>query len=80
DTADTNSCALGTLTTSAVASCSYRLKVRTTATQGFTIHWTSDGGLDSGGTATIDAVVPDDEVTAGQEEYGVAFYPGAVTD
>ena len=80
DTADTNVCALGTLTTSAVSTCSYRLKVRTTATEGYTIHWTSDGGLDSSGTATIDAIAVSTAVAAGTEGYGVQFYPGAVTD
>jgi hypothetical protein len=81
DTVATATCPLGTLTTGAVSNCQYRLKVRTTATQGYTISWTSDGGLDtSGAAATIDAVINAQVVTAGIEGYGVAFTPGANTD
>lgn len=80
DTADTSTCALGTLVSTAVSTCSYRLKVRTTATEGYTISWTSDGGLDASGVSTIDAIAVSTAVTAGVEGYGVQFYPGATTD
>lgn len=80
DTADTNACALGTLNTTSVSTCNYALKVRTTATIGYTISWTSDGELDRSGTATIDAIAMNTAVAVGVEGYGVTFTPGANTD
>lgn len=82
DTADTNDCDLGVLSSSAVSTCNYRLKVRTNASDGYTISWTSDGGLDTAdGVSDIDAVTEaDGSVTTGVEEYGVAFYGGENTD
>jgi len=79
DSADTNSCALGTLVTTAVSTCNYALKVRTTATNGYTISWTSDGDLGTG-TASIDAVAQNTAVISGAENYGVEFLPGTNTN
>jgi len=82
DTADTNDCDLGVLSSSSVSTCNYRLKVKTNASSGYTVSWTSDGALDtSDGTSDIDAVTEaDGSVTAGAEEYGVAFYGGENSD
>lgn len=82
DTADTNTCALGTLSTGSVATCNYMLKVRTNASEGYTVSWTRDGDLNDGtGTKTIDAVSEaDGNITAGSEEYGVRFYGGENSD
>jgi len=80
DTADQNSCDLGTLTTGQVSTCNYRLKVRTTATNGYSMSWTSDGDLDTAGGATIASIGVSTAVTAGTEGYGVEFFPGANTD
>lgn len=79
DLAATSTCALGTLSTLTVSTCGYRLKIRTTATNGYTISWTSDGGLDNSGNATIDAVLPSTAVAAGTEGYGVELTPSGNT-
>jgi hypothetical protein len=71
DTADTNECPLGILTTSSVATCSYRLAVATNASGGFQVQINSDGGLNSGAN-DINAIAEDSTVTAGTEGYGIA--------
>ena len=81
DTANTNACALGVLSTASNSSCEYRLKVRTNASDGYYISWKSDGALNSG-TADIDAIIEDSGAVgpAGTiEEYGVQFAPGTIT-
>lgn len=85
DTADTNVCALGTLTIAAVNTCAYRLKVTTNADNGFTINILSDGDLRKSGSGDvadsedIDPVTEDTTVTAGTEDYGIAVTGGSVT-
>ena len=85
DSADTNSCDLGVLTTTAVAECSYRLKVATNANNGFTVSITTDGDLRRAGTGDvadaddIDLIAEDSTVTAGTEGYGIAFDGGSIT-
>ncbi len=73
--ADTNACALGTINTTAVSTCSYRLKIGTNTTTGFQVGLWADDQLNQT-TITIDI---DDmtegvanTVTAGTEEYGIA--------
>ncbi len=71
DTADTNECPLGILTTSGVSTCSYRLAVATNASGGFQVQINSDGTLNSGAN-DINAIAEDGTVTAGTEGYGIA--------
>jgi len=72
DTADTNVCDLGELSTSSVSTCDYRVAVGTNASGGLQVQITSDGDLDTAGGDTIDAVTEDNTVTAGTEDYGIA--------
>lgn len=61
--------ALGTLTTSSVASGSYTVTTSTNAPFGFTTYVVDDGNLRSGANDIDD--VADGTVTAGSEEYGI---------
>ncbi len=85
DTADTNTCDLGVLTTTSVSTCSYRLKVATNAASGYTISVKTDGDLRKSGSGDvadaldIDPVTEDTVVTAGTEAYGIAFNGGSIT-
>jgi hypothetical protein len=81
DTADTNICDLGTVSTASVASCSYRLKVTTNATSGYTISISADGGLTNGtSTVTNAAAGPTGtNLTAGIEAYGATVNAGSIT-
>ena len=77
DDADTNACDLGTLDSGTVNTCDYRLAIETAANGGFTAYiddTSGSPGLTSGAN-DIDAIVEDvgGTVTAGDEEYGVAF-------
>lgn len=85
DTGDTNACDLGTLTTSAVNTCAYRIKVNTNANSGYTVTINSDGDLRKSGSGDVadaedlDPIVENNTVTAGTEGYGIAFNGGAAT-
>ena len=57
DTADKNTCNLGTLTTSSVASCSYRIKPATNAENGYTVLVATQSGLNIGGYSLSNAAV-----------------------
>jgi hypothetical protein len=46
-------CDLGSMTTAAEATCSYRLKISTNAALGFTVNVNTNGGLSNQGYATI---------------------------
>lgn len=91
DTTDTNACDLGTLTTAAVGSCSYRLKVSTNASDGYLVRINSNGDLLKAGSG--DVLDPDDidkitedgagalgTVTAGTEGYGAKLLAGSATN
>jgi hypothetical protein len=79
DSAETNSCALGILSTSAVATCSYRLKVATNAFSGYAVSIIADGALRDG-TKDIDAIGEGTTVAAGTEGYGIALSAGAASE
>lgn len=68
-TVEQHTCDLGVLSTSAVNSCSYRLKIQTNAQNGFGGKIKEDHDLATG-YATL-TNVGDLQVTAGFEEYGV---------
>jgi len=72
-------CVLGVLTTAAVGTCSYRLKVSTNAASGYTVSYSSDTRLTNGTYPFTDAVVggTGTTVAAGTEGYGVILTPGA---
>ncbi|MEM1312514.1 MAG: hypothetical protein AAGF07_03555 [Patescibacteria group bacterium] len=87
DTANTNTCDLGTLLTVQAATCAYRLKVFTNAANGYTVSMSASGDLAStdhnfsnaaagnGGTGGDDI----SNATAGTEKYGAVITPGATT-
>jgi len=79
-----NTCALGTLTTSTVEDCQYTLAVGTNAVNGavITIQGITDGtnaNLNKDGTPAsfINDIANDGTVTAGTEGYGVTLVGGA---
>jgi hypothetical protein len=80
DTADTNLCDLGTASTTAVNTCSYRLKVSTNASNGYTIAMLVDGNLTNGSTSITNASAgpTGTTVVAGTEMYGATVAGGAI--
>lgn len=76
DDGDTNACALGTLQSSSVSTCAYRVAVSTAAESGVDVYvddTSSNAGLTANaGANNIDVVIEGDTVTAGDEEYGIA--------
>lgn len=84
DTANINTCDFGTVDTSSVYSCAYRLKVGTNAANGYTIAVASSGSLSSGASNITNAAVGTGgaggtTITAGTESYGVVITPGTIT-
>jgi len=83
-TISSNTCALGTLTTGSVSTCSYTLAVGTNADNGakITIQAISDGtnaylNKDGAPGTYIDDIAENNTVTAGTEGYGIAVTGGA---
>lgn len=76
DSATTNSCSLGTLSTSATSTCSYRLRIQTNAASGFAATIKANQDLATG-SATITQVTNDTPATAGTEAYGIGTLTGA---
>ena len=75
DTANTNTCDLGTITTSSVATCSYRLKVGANGT-GYVISVNTSGNFTNGSTFFTNAAAGTagtggTAFAAGTENYGV---------
>lgn len=77
DTADTNTCALGVLSPTAINSCSYRLRIATNASNGFNSTILADADLNSSGNATITNIVNDVAFAAGTEAYGISTLTAA---
>ncbi|HWQ99982.1 MAG TPA: hypothetical protein VN397_04030 [Candidatus Methylomirabilis sp.] len=77
DTANTNTCALGVLSTTAVSSCSYRLRIATNATNGFNSTILADLDFNSNGNATMTNIVNDTAFAAGTEAYGISTLTAA---
>jgi hypothetical protein len=76
DAANTNSCALGTLTTAATSTCDYRLRVETNASNGFTATIVGNHDLASG-SATMTSATDNGNANAGTEGYGISSLTGA---
>jgi hypothetical protein len=87
DTANVNTCDMGTASTTAVSSCSYRLKVSTNAVNGYTISMKASGVLTNGSYAVNSAAAGSggtggtdvSNATAGTENYGVFIAKGSAT-
>lgn len=80
DSADTNSCALGTLSTGAIATCSYRLRIATNAAGGFQSRIQANQDFaNSQHTATFTNIGDNGTFTAGTEAYGIQVLTGATS-
>jgi len=84
DTANTNLCDMGTLTTTAVGTCGYRLKVGTNATNGYTVNVATSGNLTTGTASLPNAAVGaggtgGTAITAGTPRYGAVITKGSAT-
>lgn len=87
DTANQNSCSLGTLSVINSSTCSYRLKVQTNAINGYTVYVQTDGGLTNGSYNFSEANLGTgggggtliNNSTAGVEKYGIVVTPGSAT-
>jgi len=84
DNANTNLCDMGTLSTTTVSTCSYRLKTATNATNGYSISVNTSGNLVSGAKSFANAAVGTGgaggtNIVAGTERYGAVITKGAVT-
>jgi hypothetical protein len=79
DSASSNVCQLGILTTYEVRICSYRLRIATNASSGFTATLEPDEPFNYAGTATMTSVLNDMSFASGTEAYGIAFLVGATS-
>ena len=87
DTANSNTCDLGTASITGLSSCSYRLKITTNSESGFSVFVHTSGSL-SNGVSIIQDALPGSSgsggsdisnSTAGTERYGVTITPGSIT-
>jgi hypothetical protein len=81
DTANTNTCDMGILSTTAVGECSYRLKIGTNATNGYTVSVATSGDFTNGSKAFVNAAAGSagTAIVAGNEMYGVNASAGAIS-
>jgi hypothetical protein len=81
DTADTNICDLGTVDSTTLGTCSYRLKVTTNAGSGYTISVVTDGDLTNGthNMVNADPGTLGTLIAAGTEAYGAIIEEGSLT-
>jgi hypothetical protein len=84
DTANTNVCDMGNLSISTIGSCSYRLKVKTNAQNGYTINKASATGFTNGSYVFEDANISNagtggSAQSAGEELYGAKIDKGSVS-
>jgi Domain of unknown function (DUF2341) len=87
DTVNINTCAFGTVGTTSTATCSYRLKVVTNATNGYGVYSQTSGNLTSGSYTFSNAVAGTgsaggtliNATTLGTEMYGVKIAQGSAT-
>jgi len=77
DTANTNVCQLGTLSISAVSTCTYRLRIATNAASGFSTTLQADKDFSTPTFATMTVVTNDGGFAAGTEAYGIQTLTGA---
>lgn len=71
-TISSTTCTLGTLSNSQVDTCQYNVSVSTNAANGYTGTLKDDGNLRTSGIDDINDAGGDNDVDAGNEEYGVA--------
>jgi hypothetical protein len=77
DSANTNVCQLGTLSISAVSTCTYRLRIATNAASGFSTTIQADHDFSTPTFATMTNIVNDASFVAGTEAYGIQTLVGA---
>lgn len=71
-TISSTTCTLGTLSNSQVDTCQYNVSVSTNAANGYSATLKDDGNLRTSGIDDINDAGGDNDVDAGNEEYGVA--------
>jgi len=81
DTANTNTCDMGDLTTASVGTCSYRLKVGTNAKNGYTVSVATSGNFTEGVANFANAAAGPGGtlIAAGTETYGALVTKGNIT-
>lgn len=81
DAVNTNICDMGTLATTAIGSCIYRLKIGTNATNGYVVSMLASGNFTNGTSSFTNAAVgaAGTTIAAGTETYGIFATAGAVT-
>ena len=77
DTANTAVCQLGTLSISAVASCTYRLRIATNAANGFVTTILADKDFSTATFATMTNINDNGSFAAGTEAYGISALTAA---
>jgi hypothetical protein len=77
DTANTNVCQLGTLSISAVNTCTYRLRIATNAANGFITTIQADKSFSTPTFATMTDIVNGGSFVAGTEAYGISALTAA---
>ena len=77
EAADINACSLGTLSTTSVSTCTYRLKIGSTASSGFQVGLWADDQLNQTADPTIDIndIAENGTVAAGVEGHGITVAP-----
>jgi hypothetical protein len=81
DTVNTNTCDMGLLSTTTVGECSYRLKIGTNATNGYTVSVATSGDFTNGSKSFVNAAAgtAGTAIVAGTEMYGVNATGGAIS-
>jgi hypothetical protein len=77
DTANTNTCALGTLSLSATSTCAYRLRVATNAANGFQTQIQANHDFGTGAATMTNVVNDGSQPSAGTELYGITLFQSA---
>lgn len=79
DTADTQTCALGTLSLSSTSTCAYRLRVATNAANGFQAQLRANNDFGTGNATMTNVVNDGSQPSAGTELYGLSRVVAATT-
>jgi hypothetical protein len=72
DTADTNTCAMGTLSLSSTSTCAYRLRIATNASNGFQAQLQANQDFGTGSATMTNVTNDGSQPSAGTELYGLS--------
>ena len=79
ETSTVSTCALGTLTTTAINYCQYRLRVGTNAANGFSVSYTANNGLQRTSPTYTFTAASGAVISNGTEAYGANLFPNSIT-